>query len=729
MIAKTSILGALGGAAVLALALSAGPQAPTPASVAGPVARWTFDDASGPVALDAAGGVKDEIRGRFLFAPGIASTGLKFDGYTTQVVRKARQAPRLADEFTVEAWVAPAALPWNWCPVLSQEANGLAGYSFGLGPLGEFGLKVSVRGEWVVCLSPVKLPLRKWAHIAATFRADDGIKLYLDGREVAARPLRGKAAYAGGADLLIGMNPDKRLPAFIVGQGSGTIPSWYSFDGLMDEISLYSRALPPEEMARLHAAAPAAAAPALVPRRLPSGSREPGDARNAGGPSAKGLGDARNAGGLGPRGPVRFGAYYTKLAYDESWDALWPAGPASDIVVQFDDSPIRVVFWRGLRYGPAWVMENGQWMTDQSFETWDGPEGCYEHMEDPHCLYSNVRILESTEARVVVHWRYAPVSSRNHRWRVEETVGWGLWVDEYYYFYPDQTAVRKMVWSADALGAGSPSQIQETTPLCEPGQNAEDILNPDAVTILNLQGESRTYSWPGEMDSPAKSQNLQPANPNIQVVNLKSKAKPFIIFEPGCRMSVYVGRVRKALADFSSYNHFPVSLLPSDGRFTVAPDKVASFSISTTAPPRHQEKDGTVWASWIYGVTDAPSPALAAIGRSWAKAPEMRLAGSAASAPAYDLSQRAYVLAAPAAGRPAALAGEFRASEDSPVENVALIVRNWGDGGAALSVDGKAVPRGSHFRFGHVRTLDGTDLIVWLKAKAVKPLSFVLTPR
>ena len=211
-------------------------------------------------------------------------------------------------------------------------------------------------------------------------------------------------------------------------------------------------------------------------------------------------------------------------------------------------------------------------------------------MEDPRCLYSNVRILESTEARAVVHWRYAPVSSRNHLWRVEETAGWGLWVDEYYYFYPDRTCVRKVVWSADALGAGSPSQIQETIPLCEPGQNAEDILNPDAVTLLNLKGESRTYSWPGELDSPAKSRNLQPANPNIQVVNLKSKLKPFIVFEPGCRMTVYVGRVRKAVADFSAYNHFPVSLLPSDGRFAVAPDRVSSFLHlhHRSAPPRRE---------------------------------------------------------------------------------------------------------------------------------------------
>jgi len=702
---KVQIPKSLAAGAFLAILLAAamiGAGQDAGARNTGLLARWTFDDASaGAVVSDAAGGVKDAIRGRFLITPGVSGTGLKFDGYTTSVVRKGRQAPRLGDEFTIEAWVALAAFPWAWCPVVGQEANGLVGYSFGVGPQGEFGLKVSVRGDWAVCLSPVKLPLRKWAHIAATFRADDGIRIFLDGREVASRPIQGKAAYASGADLLIGMNPDKRLPAFIVAGGAGTVPAWFAFDGIMDEIGIHGRALASDELARLHTAVPAPAPPALSPRRLPSG----------------------------PKGPGRFGAYYTKLAYDESWDALWPAGPAADIVVQFDDSPVRVVFWRGLRYGPAWVMDNGQWMADQSFETWDGPEGCYEHMEDPRCLYSSVRILESSEARVVVHWRYAPVNSRNHLWRVEETAGWGLWVDEYYYFYPDRTAVRKMIWPADALGAGSPSEIQETTPLCEPGQNAEDILNPDAMTILNLKGDSRVYSWPGEMDSPAKSRNLQPENPNIQVVNLKSKAKPFIIFEPGCRMTVYVGRVRKVLADFSSYNHFPVSLLPSDGRYAVAPDKVASFSISYTDPPRHPEKDGTVWASWIYGVTEGPYPGLAAAGRSWAKAPELRVTGGVFASRGYDLSQRAYILEAPPAGRPVALAGELRASEDSPVENVALVVRNWGESGAILSLEGKNVPRGRDFRSGSVRTLEGTDLVVWFKAKSVKPLSFVLGPK
>ena len=676
--------------------------AAAPAQDPGLLAHWEFDEgAQVRSTTEAVTGLKDPIEGHFWFAPGVAGTGLKFDGYTTRVIRSNNRAPRLGEAFTMDAWVAPSTLPWNWCPVLSQEKDGLVGYSFGVGPRGEFGLRISVRGEWKECLSQARLPLKKWSHISAVFDALRGITLFLDGREAGSLAFQGKPAHAGNADLLIGMNPEKRKPSHIVGQGVGTVEGWYAFDGIMDEIRIFGRALSAEELRKSHEAVRPASTPDPAFPRLPSG----------------------------PPGPGRFGAYYTKLRYDEGWDALWPVGPAADIVVQFDASPVRVAFWRGTRYGPAWVMENGQWIADQSVETWDGVEGCYEHMEDPRCLYSQVRILESTEARAVVHWRYAPVSSRNHFWRVDEKSGWGLWVDEYYYFYPDLTAVRKVVWPTEFLGRESPSQIQETIPICQPGQSSEDILNPDALTILNLEGESHVYSWPGEMNDPDRQQGLRPENPNIQVVNLKSRIKPFIIFEPGCEMHVYVGRVREGVSNFSAYNHWPVSLLPSDGRYAVAPDRATSFSISYTDPPRHEGPEATNWASWIYGVIEGPNDRLVALGKSWARAPLLAVHGSELRAEGYDISQRAYVLVCRDPGRPGAAAFEIQADSKRPLENVILYVKGWGDGTAAVRIDGQPLEHGPALKFGHVRTIDGTDLVVWIMKASVRPVKIDLEPR
>jgi hypothetical protein len=677
------------------LLLAVAPPGPRPA------AWWAFDDVRDGSVADMEASVRDRLSGNFRLVRGVRGQAVKFDGYTTRVIRSGNRAPRLGEAFTMEAWVAPAALPWNWCPVLSQEKDGLVGYSFGIGPLGEFGLRVSVRGEWKECLSRDRIPLKKWSHIAAVFDARRGITLFLDGREAGSLPFQGRPAYAGNADLLIGMNPEKRKPSHIVGQGVGSVEGWYSFEGIMDEIRIFGRALSAQELRKSHEAVRPASVPDLALPRLPSG----------------------------PQGPGRFGAYYTKLSYDDGWDALWPVGPAADIVVQFDDSPVRVVFWRGTRYGPAWVMEDGQWMADQSVETWDGDGGCYEHMEDPRCLYSHVRILESTEARAVVHWRYAPVSSRNHFWRVDEKSGWGLWVDEYYYFYPDLTAVRKVVWLTEFLGKESPSQIQETIPICQPGQSSEDILHPDALTILNLEGESQVYSWPGEMNDPDRQRKLRPENPNIQVVNLKSKAKPFIIFEPGCRMHVYVGRVRAGVSNFPAYNHFPVSLLPSDGRYAVAADRVTSFSISYTEPLRHEGPEATTWASWIYGVTEGANDKLVAIGRSWARAPLLAVHGSELRAEGYDLSQRAYVLVCRDPGRPTAAAFELQAEEERPLANAVLYVKGWGDGTAMVKIDGQPVEHGPALKLGYVRTIDGTDLVVWIKKASIRPVKIDLEPR
>ena len=86
------------------------------ASDEGPVTWWRFEADRGEVAFDPVGGVRDEIRGTFRFVEGASGAGLKFDGFTTNVVRKAADAPRLGEAFTIEAWVALAAYPLELVP-------------------------------------------------------------------------------------------------------------------------------------------------------------------------------------------------------------------------------------------------------------------------------------------------------------------------------------------------------------------------------------------------------------------------------------------------------------------------------------------------------------------------------------------------------------------------------------------------------------------------------------
>jgi hypothetical protein len=66
----------------------------------------------------------------------------------------------------------------------------------------------------------------------------------------------------------------------------------------------------------------------------------------------------------------------------------------------------------------------------------------------------------------------------------------------------------------------------------------------------------------------------------------------------------------------------------------------------------------------------------------------------------------------------------LKASPDSPLVNPAIVIKNWGDADAKLVVDGKAIPRGPNFRYGHITKLEGTDLVIWANLESTKAATF-----
>ena len=660
-----------------------------------PKARWTLDAIKAGTVEDAAAGTADAFSGNSRLIPGVAGRSVKFDGFTTVIRKKAAAAPLLGDAFTVEAWVAVGAFPWNWCGVVGQQIEGKAGYALEIGPLGEIGLKAFAGGEWRECVSEAKIPLRTWTHIAGTFDKARGLALYIDGKAAGELKFSGDFKPAPEADLLVGSNPAPRKAAFIHRE-HGTLPAWYSLDAALDEVAVYDRALPSDELAAIAAAPKPLPAPDIPARVLPSG----------------------------PAGPGRFGAYYTKLDYYWEWDDLFRVADQPDVVVQFEGSPVRVVFWRGTRYSPAWVTENNLWMADQSVETWDNKEGCFEHMQDPKCLYSHVRVIENTPARIVVHWRYAPVSAYNHLWNVDERTGWGLWVDEYYYFYPDRTGIRQVSWQKGSLGR--PSQFQESIVLAQPGQVQGDVINADFVTVANLQGEKVVFSY--VKDPPKQTTKVIPANPTIQMHNLKARNKPFIIFEPGDRMEYLRDMNIENLAKPGSCNHWPEGQIPCDGRTGRTTDRATSFlGFPISNPVRHPgETRERIYS--LYGMTDVPFDEILPLARSWSKAPELKVVSGALKSGGFDPAQRAYVLTNSTAGKPGRAEITLSAEADSPVNNLCLLIKGWGGEGASVTLDGKPLAKKDGLRLGALPTLTGTDLVVWIEAKSSRPVRVVLTP-
>jgi hypothetical protein len=664
-------------------------------AVPAPAAWWPLDDPKEGMVTDKAAGSGDEITGSFTEVAGVQGNAIRFDGYTTEIRRAADKAPAVSGAFAVEGWVALGAYPWNWCALVTQCEDRKAGFRVDVGPRGELRMEVKAGGEWVSCESrDFVIGLRKWTHLAASFDPKSGIQLFADGKQAGELAAKGEPVFAPGVDLKIGANHSAGKPSNIH-RDHGTLGSWFSLDGIVDEVKLYDQPLDAAQVGEAFAEIDAKGKPDLPPRRLPSG----------------------------PPGPGRFGAYHSHLKYYPEWDALWPVAEDPDVVVRFDSSPARLVFWRGTRYSPAWVSGNELWMTDQSVESWDGKEGCFEHMQDRRCRYSHVRVIESNEARAVVHWRYAPVSAHNNLHEEHPKTTRACWIDEYYYIYPDAAGIRNVSWKSGTLG--NPRQFQESMPLTQPGQLQRDVIEAAWVTVANYAGESGLLHHK-ENPSKEKRDDL-PGELTIQRYNLKSKQKPFICFEPGNRMQYLRDRDIRALDGPGSCNHWPVGQAICDGRTSQAADRPASFlGFPISDPPLHDDGEREGWHGF-YGMTERDIDGLVRLGRSWAMAGKLTPAGDGLGGGNYDRGQRAYVLRRKPGG--GEIAFEIAASRDSPLINPAFLIEDWGDGEATLEIDGKAVKRGPACRIGRREQLDGTDLVVWLELDTEKPVKIRLDDR
>jgi hypothetical protein len=250
------------------------------------------------------------------------------------------------------------------------------------------------------------------------------------------------------------------------------------------------------------------------------------------------------AGGTAPRTVARlilidaaqvkraFGARYTSLDYDQPvvvgpglgegedryvpWSSLWEDGPHQDVVIDFD-GPHKLIFWRGTGYVPAWAVDNV--LTTNFFAETVEPgvyRDCCEPMSDRECRYSRVRIVHSSPARAVIHWRYALCDADYRICR-------DYWVDEMLYVYPDGVAVRNCtihldpndpdIWVTCAttgrrmpvpMTSGVPGKRSfsntEFITVNPPGSSSEAVTPAEAFTILDLEDFEQTVAWPRPPD-------------------------------------------------------------------------------------------------------------------------------------------------------------------------------------------------------------------------------------
>lgn len=667
-----------------------------------PVDIWSFDDGLN--------NEWDSFQGKYEFVPGIKGNALKLDGFRTFVKTSVSDQKDIADGFTVESWISLARYPWSWSPVIDCTGDGTKGFFFGIDHMGHVGIRVAAGNAWHEVSSEKSIPLREWVHIAAVFRANEQITLYIDQQEVGSVNIEGAFTYLEkGSNATIGRNNNLQLWEEPQLTNNGT---YFFLDGLLDEISISAEVKFGNEIGEsLSMVRKSSAATILSERgKFPKG----------------------------PAGPGTFGAFYTRLDYYKEWDDMWRVSDMPDVFVRFDNSPVQLIFWRGNSFVPCWVSENDIWYTNEWLETWGSDvQSCAEPIMDRHGRYAHVRIVEANDARVVIHWRYA-LADAFYDFAAVSDDGRGEWCDEYHTIYPDQVGIRKM-----ELHYSKPERKHdwvEQIVLTQPGKYPYDLIEKNSITLVNMQGDVRDYTW----DENLKVEMPEPKQANISYVNLKSEYKPFFIISPGAVNTVegkwgspffrtYAAnqaskkyRPDSVPSAYGWWNHWPVAQIPGDGRWVETPDKPGHFNLTTFVQWQDYSKtDKTRTRIMLQGMTNKEAVDLVPLAKSWLNAPELMISTDGYQGGKYDESERAYILEKVDHSNTSPLQFVINGSAESPIIHPAFIIKNSNRGKSRVIVNNKTLNR-NQVKQGIRTTSESEDLIVWLKMESRENIQITL---
>jgi hypothetical protein len=312
-----------------------------------------------------------------------------------------------------------------------------------------------------------------------------------------------------------------------------------------------------------------------------------------------------------------------------------------------------------------------------------------------------VRIIENSDARSIIHWRYASVDVLyKHPNVCRNDDGWGIWTDEYITVYPDGVGVRTVDIHGDKDYYHDPAGLDigfhDTQFLSEAGTYPEDNINLNALTIVSNKGDVTELDWSEE--HPSGFFDAQAI-----WINLKSDYKVFEIFPPGAKFNIWAGDEKTSYSKFSAWNHYPDTQAPCDGRFCVAPDRLTH---SALGPVDNLTSTGNML---IYGFTNKKAETLVPLAHSWNYPPEI-IDASGIKQNDYDKGERAYKII-PDSDE---LRFTLKASENSPIVNPCFVISGW-DNNADVSVEGDEIET----RQGLVRDTNGNlQLVLWLMYEA-----------
>jgi hypothetical protein len=172
-----------------------------------------------------------------ILAEGRQGRGLRCDGKS--VFFEAPHADALEpEELSVEAWIRPEEIPTGeearrW--IVNKNTHEFTESHYALMIDGDkAGAYLNIGGGQANCFeawgAPGGIKAKQWQHLAMTYDSKI-LRVYLDGEQVAAQEINRKRT-PGSTPLVIGRRQD----------------GFVTFDGTIDEVRIYNRALPPDQI-------------------------------------------------------------------------------------------------------------------------------------------------------------------------------------------------------------------------------------------------------------------------------------------------------------------------------------------------------------------------------------------------------------------------------------------------------------------------------------------------
>lgn len=177
---------------------------------------------------------------------GNASSAYQFDGVSDYLDCTTTASLNLSTAITVSAWIKPDDTPADWEAIVSRWSGSQHFETFGLyinSVLELAGEIMTEGGNLVRASGQNEIVVSQWQHVAMVYdTSDHSFSLYKNGEQL----YRWEGLYYGGhPEMLIG---DTNLTIGVVKRDE----LWHFFDGAIDEVRIYSRALSASDVSQVY---------------------------------------------------------------------------------------------------------------------------------------------------------------------------------------------------------------------------------------------------------------------------------------------------------------------------------------------------------------------------------------------------------------------------------------------------------------------------------------------